>query len=219
GRSPSPPPTLRGNPHPSTGICSPTSPIAGPARGLRAILASPAEDGAASEKRSRASRGGPPTAGLSPALGSSRPMRVTSFTVPPLKNDAYLIVDETSLEAAVIDPGLGAQKILASLKLSGAVVKYILNTHGHPDHTADDPALREATGARLGIHEVDAYWLERNAKDARPFLEKPVPAVKADLLLKEGTEMKLGNTVLRTMHTPGHSPGSACFHVANEGVL
>ncbi|TLZ64215.1 MAG: MBL fold metallo-hydrolase [Methanobacteriota archaeon] len=146
-------------------------------------------------------------------------MRVTSFTVPPLKNDAYLIVDESSLEAAVIDPGMGAQKVLASLKLSGAVVKYILNTHGHADHTADDAALREATGAKLGIHEVDAYWLERNAKDARPFLEKPVPAVKADLLLKEGTEMKLGNTVLRTMHTPGHSPGSACFHVANEGVL
>ena len=146
-------------------------------------------------------------------------MRVTSFTVPPLKNDAYLVVDESSLEAAVIDPGQGAQKILASLKLSGAVVKYILNTHGHADHTGDDAALREATGAKLGIHEVDAYWLERNAKDAHPYLEHPTPAVKADLMLKEGTEIKLGKTGLLTMHTPGHSPGSAVFYVANEGVL
>ena len=146
-------------------------------------------------------------------------MRVTSFTVPPLKNDAYLIVDESSLEAAVIDPGMGAQKVLASLKLSGAVVKYILNTHGHADHTADDAALREATGAKLGIHEVDAYWLDRNTKDARPYLEHPTPPVKPDLMLKEGTEIKLGKTVLLTMHTPGHSPGSAAFYVANEGVL
>jgi len=146
-------------------------------------------------------------------------MRVTSFTVPPLRNDAYLLVDESSLEAAVIDPGQGAQKILASLKLSGAVVKYILNTHGHADHTADDAALREATGAKLGIHEVDAYWLERNAKDARPYLEHPTPPVKPDLMLKEGTEIKLGKTALVTMHTPGHSPGSAVFYVANEGVL
>ncbi len=146
-------------------------------------------------------------------------MRVTSFTVPPLRNDAYLVVDESSLEAAVIDPGLGAEKILASLKLSGAVVKYVLNTHGHADHTADDANLREATGAKLGIHEVDAYWLERNAKDPRPFLEKPTPAAKPDLLLKEGSEIRLGNTVLTTMHAPGHSPGSAVFWVANEGVL
>jgi glyoxylase-like metal-dependent hydrolase (beta-lactamase superfamily II) len=146
-------------------------------------------------------------------------MRVTSFTVPPLRNDAYLVVDESSLEAAVIDPGQGAHKVLASLKLSGAVVKYILNTHGHADHTADDAKLKEATGAKLGIHDVDAYWLERNAKDARPYLEKPAPAVKADLLLKEGSEIKLGNTVLTTMHTPGHSLGSAVFYVANEGVL
>ena len=146
-------------------------------------------------------------------------MRVTAFTVPPLGNDAYLIVDESSLEAAVIDPGQGAQKVLASLKLSGAVVKYVLNTHGHADHTADDAAMRDATGAKLGIHEVDAYWLERNAKDAQPYLAKPAPAAKPDLLLKEGTEIRLGNTALTTMHTPGHSPGSAVFYVANEGVL
>ena len=146
-------------------------------------------------------------------------MRVTSFTVPPLRNDAYLVVDESSLEAAVIDPGQGAQKILASLKLSGAVVKYVLNTHGHADHTGDDAPMRDATGAKIGIHEVDAYWLERNAKDAQPYLAKPAPAAKADLLLKEGTEIRLGNTVLTTMHTPGHSPGSAVFYVANEGVL
>ena len=43
--------------------------------------------------------------------------------------------------------------------------------------------------------------------------------LKADLLLKEGTEIRLGNTALTTMHTPGHTPGSAVFYVANEGVL
>jgi len=146
-------------------------------------------------------------------------MRVTSFTVPPRDNRAYLVVDESSLEAAVIDPGLGADKILRSLKLSGATVKYVLNTHGHADHTADDANLKEATGAKLGIHEVDAPYLERNAKNAFPFLDKPTLPAKADQLLKEGTEVKLGSTVLVTMHTPGHSQGSAVFHVANEGVL
>jgi len=146
-------------------------------------------------------------------------MRVTAFTVPPRDNRTYLVVDESSLEAAVIDPCLGADKVLGSLKLSGVAVKYILNTHGHADHTADDAKLKEATGAKLAIHEVDAFYLDRNAKTAFPFLDKPTPAVKADQLLKEGTEIKLGPTSLVTMHTPGHSQGSAAFYVANEGVL
>ncbi|HLE45626.1 MAG TPA: MBL fold metallo-hydrolase [Thermoplasmata archaeon] len=146
-------------------------------------------------------------------------MRVTAFSVPPLRNNAYLVVDEGSLEAAVIDPAQGAQKILATLKLAGATVRFILNTHGHADHTADDAALKEATGAKVGIHEVDANRLEKNARDARPYLEAPTPPVKPDLLLKEGSEIRLGETVLVVLHTPGHTEGSAAFHAASEGIL
>ena len=146
-------------------------------------------------------------------------MRVTAFSVPPLRNNAYLVVDEGSLEAAVIDPAQGAQKILATLKLAGATVRFILNTHGHADHTADDAALKEATGAKVGIHEVDANRLEKNARDARPYLEGPPPPVKPDLLLKEGSEIRLGETVLVVLHTPGHTEGSAAFHAASEGIL
>src|SRR3989337_30413 len=107
-------------------------------------------------------------------------MRVTAFSVPPLRNNAYLVVDEGSLEAAVIDPAQGAKKILATLKLAGATVRFILNTHGHP---------------------------------------APTPQVKPALLLKEGSEIRLGSTVLVVLHTPGHTEGSASFHAASEGVL
>src|SRR3972149_4189316 len=74
-------------------------------------------------------------------------MRVTAFSVPPLRNNAYLVVDEGSLEAAVIDPAQGAKKILATLKLAGATVRFILNTHGRPAHTARDAAM---TGGAQG---------------------------------------------------------------------
>ena len=146
-------------------------------------------------------------------------MRVTAFSVPPLRNNAYLVVDEGSLEAAVIDPAQGAKKILATLKLAGATVRFILNTHGHPDHTADDAALKEATGAKLGIHEVDAVRLDRNARDASPYLEAPTPQVKPDLLLKEGSEIRLGSTVLVVLHTPGHTEGSVCFYAKAAATL
>ncbi len=146
-------------------------------------------------------------------------MRITAFSVPPSGNNAYLVIDESSLEAAVIDPGMGSKKVLDALKLAGAHVTFILNTHGHPDHTADDAALKEATGAKVAIHECDAPRLDLNAKDARPFFEDPVPAAKADVLLKEGTEIRLGPTVLVAMHTPGHTEGSVSFYAAIERVL
>ncbi len=153
-----------------------------------------------------------------PQVGADR-MRITAFSGPPSENNAYLVIDEASLEAAVIDPGLSSKKVLDALKLAGARVTYVLNTHGHPDHTADDAALKGATGAKLAIHECDASRLVLNAKDARPILADPVPAATADLLLKEGTEIKLGPTVLVTMHTPGHTEGSVTFYAPVERVL
>lgn len=146
-------------------------------------------------------------------------MRVETLVVPPLDNDVYLVVDEASQQAAVIDVGLGAQDLLAKAHKLGVKIVYILNTHGHPAHTADDAPLKAATGAKLGIFEVDAYRLERNAKESRWFLPAPPPAVTADTLLKEGTTVQVGSIVLETLHTPGHTEGSCCFYDEADAVL
>jgi glyoxylase-like metal-dependent hydrolase (beta-lactamase superfamily II) len=146
-------------------------------------------------------------------------MRVETLVVPPLDNDVYLVVDEASKQAAVIDVGLGAQDLLAKARGLGVKISHILNSHGHPSHTADDAPLKAATGAKLGIFEVDAYRLERNAKAPKWFLPAPPPAVAADLLLKEGTTITVGSIVLETLHTPGHTEGSCCFYDKAHGVL
>ncbi len=146
-------------------------------------------------------------------------MRVESLLVPPLDNNAYLVIDEASHQAAAIDPGLGAKDLLARAQKLGAKIVVILNTHGHPDHTADDGPLKSATGAKLAIFEVDAYRLERNAKESRWFLAAPPPPVAADVLLKEGTSVQVGGITLSTIHTPGHTEGSCCFYDAADGLL
>ncbi len=146
-------------------------------------------------------------------------MHVETLIVPPLDNNVYLVVDEASHQAVAIDTGLGSREILAKAEALGAKIVTILNTHGHADHTADDAPLKSATGAKLGIFEVDAYRLGRNAKESHWFLPAPPPAVTADLLLKEGTTVHIGNTVLETIHTPGHTEGSCCFYDAADGIL
>ncbi len=146
-------------------------------------------------------------------------MRIETLVVPPLDNNVYLVVDEASHQAAVIDTGLGARDLLAKAESLGVKIIAILNTHGHADHTADDAPLKAATGAKLAIFEVDAYRLARNAKESKWFLPAPPPAVTADLLLKEGTTVPVGGVVLETLHTPGHTEGSCCFYDEANGVL
>jgi len=146
-------------------------------------------------------------------------MLVEKVVSPPLDNNAYLVIDEPSKQAAVVDPALAGKELLALAERFGAKIGYVLNTHGHADATADDAMIRAATGAKIAIFEVEAPRLEKNARETHWFLPAPPPAVKADVLLKEGSEIKLGEVVIRTLHTPGHTEGSSCFHVPSERSL
>jgi glyoxylase-like metal-dependent hydrolase (beta-lactamase superfamily II) len=146
-------------------------------------------------------------------------MLVEKVVAPPLDNDAYLVIDEKSRQAAIVDPALAGEELLGLAEKHGAKILYVLNTHGHPDPTADDESIRKATGAKIAIFELDAPRLEKNARETRWFLPAPPPAVKPDVLLKEGSELKLGDLVFRTLHTPGHTEGSACFHIPSEAAL
>jgi glyoxylase-like metal-dependent hydrolase (beta-lactamase superfamily II) len=146
-------------------------------------------------------------------------MLVEKVVAPPLDNNAYLVVDDVSKQAAVVDPALAGKELLTLAERSGAKIAYILNTHGHADATADNAMIRAATGAKIAIFEIEAPRLEKNARQVHWFLRAPPPPVKADALLKEGSELKLGDVVIRTLHTPGHTEGSACFYVPSEGIL
>jgi len=146
-------------------------------------------------------------------------MLLEKVVAPPLDNNAYLVIDEKSMQAAVVDPALAGEDLLGLAEKRGAKIAYVLNTHGHPDPTADDESIRKATGAKIAIFELDAPLLEKNARETRWFLPAPPPPVKPDVLLKEGSEIKVGDLVLRTFHTPGHTQGSACFYIASEEAL
>jgi len=82
-------------------------------------------------------------------------MFITKREVGPLAANCYIIADENTKEAAVIDPGGDGERIAALCKQQGFTLRYIINTHGHADHILGNAALKAATGAELLVHAAD----------------------------------------------------------------
>jgi len=119
-------------------------------------------------------------------------MIIKRFTVGWLSTNCYVVGCEETKEAVVIDPGMDSERetgpILDFIKQNGFRIKYIINTHGHPDHISGNAVMKEATGAPILIHENDA---ER---------------VQADRKLHDGDALQVGTFKLVVLHTPGHTP-------------
>jgi len=144
-------------------------------------------------------------------------MLIETLTVGPVMTNCYIIACEDTKEAAVIDPGGDAKRILDTVQRMGVEVVYVLNTHGHFDHTLVNDAVIEVTGAPLAIHEADAPMLTMGGGAA--WFGMKGSKSSADVLLHEGDTLKVGNLQLQVLHVPGHSPGGVAFYIASEGVV
>ena len=115
--------------------------------------------------------------------------------------NAYVVACVATKDAIVVDPGLPAEKIAEQLK--GLTLRYILATHCHPGHVAGKDELKELAGGETALHSADAKQFLRSA----------------DRYLIDGDELEFGEFKLTAMHTPGHTPGSLCFVVANHAFV
>jgi hydroxyacylglutathione hydrolase len=110
----------------------------------------------------------------------------------------YILGCEATREALVIDPGGEGERIAEEARREGLQIKYILNTHGHWDHTIGNDRLKLLTGASIVRHEQEV-------------------GPDADILLVDEKPFQLGEIVLTVFHTPGHTPGGVCLYA--EGQL
>jgi len=138
-------------------------------------------------------------------------MILKMFTFGMYLTNCYVVGCEETKEAIVIDPGFDrdreAKEVLKFIEQNGLHVKYIVNTHGHADHTAGNGIIKKATGALILIHEDDVIMLTTVAKTLSRVFGLRVTSPPADRTLQDGDIIQVGRIKLVVLHTPGHSMG------------
>jgi hydroxyacylglutathione hydrolase len=125
--------------------------------------------------------------------------KVLQIPAGQMANYTYIIADEDTDLAAVIDPSWELDRTFSALKKNGWTAKYIINTHGHFDHVLGNEQVAAATGAKIVQHE--------NSK------------LNKDISVKDGQTIELGKTRLQVLHTPGHSEDSMCLVLEGQLVF
>ena len=129
------------------------------------------------------------------------------LVVGPIQSNCYILGCERTRQAAVIDPGGDVDKILMALTKDNLRCVYIINTHGHFDHSAGNKRLKEVTGAQLIIHRADAPMIVHQAANGGMWGMKVENSPLPDRTVEEGEFITFGDISLKVLHTPGHSGG------------
>ena len=137
--------------------------------------------------------------------------------VGPLDTNCYLVYCQETRECAVIDPGAEAEQIFPLIVEFGLKPVVILNTHGHIDHIGANRDVKDKFNVPLCIHSLDSPLLGKIQEFELSFFLGAKESPPADRLLKDRETIPLGNSGLRVVHTPGHTPGSVSF--LGDGIL
>ena len=124
----------------------------------------------------------------------------------------YVVACPETKEALVIDPAGDEEAIVQSAEDRGLALKYIVNTHGHADHTCGNGRVQELTGAKIILHTLDEQMFNTPEGHAMARQWGFALSPPADILVEDGDRITIGHVSLEVIHTPGHSPGGICLY-------
>lgn len=144
-------------------------------------------------------------------------MQIQGFSLGAFQTNCYVITDEVTGNAIVIDPGYEPDIVLDAIE--GFTVTHILLTHAHLDHIGGLAQLKEQTGAPVSIHVNEKEWLTDpmlNGSGRWPQLGELITGPEADRFVAEGDKIPFAGTEISVLFVPGHSPGSVAYVLQDQ---
>ena len=146
--------------------------------------------------------------------------RISVTTANNSKTNCYIIADEYTKEAMVIDPGGEPEKIITMLEVLDVKLKYIVLTHCHGDHIGAAPEIKKTKGGKILIHRLESESVnDRNINLVEYVGMNDDIKIDVDARLDDEDLIHIGEIAFKVIHTPGHTRGSICLYCAQEKLL
>jgi len=143
-------------------------------------------------------------------------MIIKQYIAGPINANNYLLADEASKEAVLIDCSDRVQKLINDVKELGLKVKYILFTHGHFDHVGGANVMKKELGAEVLGSEKDIEQTELTKpillSMGMPFIDEP----QYDRFIDGNSKLNIGKTEIKIIETPGHTEGGLCYLIEDK---
>lgn len=139
---------------------------------------------------------------------------------PNLRTNCYVICDENTKEAMVIDPGGEPEKIVEILDILGVnEIKYIFLTHCHADHIGGINELKMARGGKILVSREDSEGLYNKEISLADYINMQIPELEADSRIDDGDLIHIGDIEFQVIATPGHTKGSVSLYCEKERLI
>lgn len=153
-------------------------------------------------------------------------LKIHRFIFNPFEENTYVLVDSQNKSAVVVDPGMWNNREREAfdrfINDNGINITQIINTHMHLDHCFGDNYVRDRYGVKISASAGDAYLGKGISEQARRFGLSgmfPTDGVTADVYLEDGDTVKVGDSSLKIIAVPGHSPGGLALYCAEQGFV
>jgi hydroxyacylglutathione hydrolase len=146
-------------------------------------------------------------------------MKFERFVVGMIETNGYIIYDEKTEEALIIDPGDEPKTFIQYIEKNHLKPVGIIFTHYHYDHIGGVEEIKKKYDCPIFIHKKDVEGLkDPNINYSAGSFRKPISIIP-DRILREGDKIQAGDVVLEVIHTPGHTHGGICLKVKNEDMV
>ncbi|MGH7564514.1 MAG: MBL fold metallo-hydrolase [Gemmatimonadota bacterium] len=146
-------------------------------------------------------------------------LNVERHPVGPFQANAYVVWETAPGPAILVDAGAEPERLLEELRRRDLELAAILQTHAHGDHIAALPEVVAATGAPVYLHPDARGMLESSEENLSAFAGTPVTAPVPTVPVGQGDRLEILGRPVVVLHTPGHAPGSVCYHFVDDGIV